>query len=114
MGFALDYVIFPMNIGEMHWAMGAIDFKERGFRYFDSMISRPHPNFVPFLRHYLCDEHKAKKSAPLADADAWDLLAMDPPVPQQSNGYDCGVFTCFFADYFSAGRKLEFSQDDMQ
>ena len=37
--FQLDYVIFPMNIGEIHWAMGAIDLKENGFRYFDSMYS---------------------------------------------------------------------------
>ena len=34
-----DYVIFPMNIAESHWAMGAIDLKEKGFRYFDSMFS---------------------------------------------------------------------------
>jgi Ulp1 family protease len=37
--FQLDYVIFPMNIGETHWAMGAIDLKDKGFRYFDSMFS---------------------------------------------------------------------------
>lgn len=37
--FELDYVIFPMNIGETHWAMGAIDLKDKGFRYFDSMFS---------------------------------------------------------------------------
>ena len=35
-----DYVIFPMNIAESHWAMGAIDLKDKGFRYFDSMFSR--------------------------------------------------------------------------
>jgi len=40
--FALDYVLFPMNIGESHWALGAIDLEEKGFRYFDSMFSRPH------------------------------------------------------------------------
>jgi hypothetical protein len=110
--FALDYVIFPMNIGEMHWAMGAIDIKEKGFRYFDSFISKPHPNFVPFLRRYLDDEHKGKKGGPLAGVDKWNLIEMEN-VPQQHNGYDCGVFTCFFGDRFSAGRPLDFDQDDM-
>ena len=27
--------------------------------------------------------------------------------------YDCGVFTCFFADCFSAGKALTFEQEDM-
>jgi len=111
--FALDLVIFPMNIGEMHWALGAIDIKNKGFRYFDSMTTRPHPNFVPFLRRYLQDEHKSKKTSPLEDADSWKLLNIEPPPPQQNNGYDCGVFTCFFADRISAGKPLDFEQDDM-
>ena len=37
--FEMDYIIFPMNIAETHWAMGAIDLKGKGFRYFDSMFS---------------------------------------------------------------------------
>jgi len=111
--FALDYIIFPMNIADTHWAVGAVDLKERGFRYFDSMTSKPHPNFVPFLQRYLNDEHKSKKGAALVGFDEWGLLEPISPVPQQSNGYDCGVFTCFFADYFSAGRGMEFDQEDM-
>lgn len=111
--FALDYVLFPMNIGEMHWALGAIDLRAKGFRYFDSFISKPHPNFVPFLQRYLGDEHKSKKGGPMEGLDKWRLLDMEPPVPQQNNSYDCGVFTCFFADRFSSGRPLDFDQDDM-
>lgn len=110
--FEMDYVIFPMNIGETHWAMGAIDIKEKGFRYYDSMISRPHPNFVPFLRKYLEDEHKARNQGRVLEGvESWDLIVTK--VPQQRNGYDCGVFTCFFADRFSARKELSFSQDDM-
>jgi len=111
--FALDFVIFPMNIGESHWALGAIDMKAKGFRYFDSMTTRPHRNFVPFLRRYLGDEHKQRKGGPLEGLDDWSLLTIEPPPPQQNNCYDCGVFTCFFADRISAGRPLDFCQDDM-
>ncbi|CAE7739236.1 SENP1 [Symbiodinium pilosum] len=111
--FEMDYIIFPMNIAETHWAMGAIDLKEKGFRYFDSMFSNPPSNFVAFLRRYLADEHKAKKSKDLPGVDGWKLLIPEPPVPQQRNGYDCGVFTCFFADCLSAGKPLAFDQDDM-
>eukprot|EP00928_Gymnodinium_smaydae_P096842 TRINITY_DN8634_c0_g1_i1.p1 TRINITY_DN8634_c0_g1~~TRINITY_DN8634_c0_g1_i1.p1 ORF type:complete len:456 (+),score=101.28 TRINITY_DN8634_c0_g1_i1:39-1370(+) len=111
--FALDYVLFPMNIGETHWAMGAIDFKAKGFRYFDSMFCNPHRNFAPFLRRYLDDEHKAKKGGkPFPDVENWDLIKGERP-PQQKNGYDCGVFTCFFGDYFSAEKEMIFCQEDM-
>jgi len=110
--FELDYVIFPMNIGETHWAMGAIDLKDKGFRYFDSMFSKPPANFVAFLRRYVADEHKAKKNKEISGVEDWDLL-VPAKVPQQKNGYDCGVFTCFFADCFSAGKSLSFEQEDM-
>lgn len=110
--FQLDYVIFPMNIGETHWAMGAIDLKDKGFRYFDSMFSKPPANFVSFLRRYVADEHKAKKSKELSGMEEWELL-VPAKIPQQKNGYDCGVFTCFFADCFSAGKALTFEQEDM-
>lgn len=115
--FAMDHVIFPMNIGHgTHWTLGIIDIKGCGFRYLDSMSKSltPMANFIPFLRRYVDDEHKAKKNGvALDDPDSWQLLQAKSAVPQQRNGYDCGVFTCFFADYFSAGKDLTFSQDDM-
>eukprot|EP00931_Biecheleriopsis_adriatica_P117029 TRINITY_DN92594_c0_g1_i1.p1 TRINITY_DN92594_c0_g1~~TRINITY_DN92594_c0_g1_i1.p1 ORF type:complete len:480 (+),score=93.91 TRINITY_DN92594_c0_g1_i1:50-1441(+) len=112
--FELDHVIFPMNIGNSHWAMGAIDLKAKGFRYFDSMFSNPPKNFVPFLQRYLGDEHKSKKGGkPFEGAEDWQLLRTEEPLPQQRNGFDCGVFTCCFGDCFSAGRPLAFDQDDM-
>lgn len=111
--FALDHVVFPMNISDTHWALGVIDLKEKGFRYFDSMFCKPHKNFVPFLRRYVEDEHKAKKGGALEGVGDWPLIKYKLSVPQQRNGYDCGVFTCFFADYFAAGQDMVFTQDDM-
>merc|ERR1719350_101832 len=93
--------------------MGAIDFKVKGFRYLDSMFSKPAPTFVDFLRRYICDEHKTKKGKELVGVESWDLVPMVPPVPQQLNHHDCGVFTSFFADSFSAGKQPEFTQADM-
>jgi Ulp1 family protease len=111
--FQLECVVFPMNIGETHWAMGAIDLRARGFRYFDSMLSRPPPNFVAFLRRYVGDEHSAKKGRPLEGVDEWELLPAEGLVPQQRNGYDCGVFTCCFGEYFSESKPFSFDQADM-
>jgi len=111
--FQLECVVFPMNISETHWAMGTIDLRACGFRYFDSMRSRPPPNFVEFLRRYVGDEHSAKKGCPLEGIEQWELLPAEGPVPQQRNGYDCGVFTCCFGEYFSEGKPFSFDQADM-
>jgi Ulp1 family protease len=33
--------------------------------------------------------------------------------PQQSNGYDCGIFVCCYAECLSAGQDFDFSQKEM-
>lgn len=35
-------------------------------------------------------------------------------IPEQMNGYDCGVFTLAFADYCSRDAPFDFSQVDME
>lgn len=35
-------------------------------------------------------------------------------VPQQKNGYDCGVFMCTFAKYLSADKAFNFTQNVMK
>jgi sentrin-specific protease 1 len=35
-------------------------------------------------------------------------------VPQQQNGYDCGVFSIMCADYVSDNLPLSYVQEDMQ
>jgi sentrin-specific protease 1 len=34
-------------------------------------------------------------------------------IPQQHNGYDCGVFACMFAEAASRRSKFLFTQEDM-
>ncbi len=68
-------------------------------------------HYIEGLMQYLKDEWSAKKGGDLPDADKWKLVACESDVPQQRNGYDCGVFTCMFADFLSLGRPLSFSQE---
>lgn len=110
--FCLDCIVFPINVQGMHWALGVVDMEKRGFLYFDSMFSNPHPNFVSYLRRYLEDEHMNKKKIPLDHVDDWGLLP-NTSVPQQRNGFDCGVFTCCFAEHFLTRKHFSFDQDDM-
>ncbi|KAJ3390742.1 Smt3-specific protease [Lobulomyces angularis] len=64
------------------------------------------------MRDYLAQEHMDKKKVPF-DFCGWvDIDSRDCPV--QHNGYDCGVFTCIFAEYLSRNEDFDFSQKDMQ
>ena len=46
------------------------------------------------------------------DADEWQIAGAVDGVPQQQNGFDCGVFACMFADFLSRDRPLcSFDQD---
>ncbi|KAI2509478.1 Ulp1 protease family [Fragilaria crotonensis] len=51
-----------------------------------------------------------KKKSPLPDAEEWKLIPTRDDTPRQLNGFDCGVFTCMFADFLSNDCPLVFSQ----
>jgi sentrin-specific protease 1 len=68
-------------------------------------------SYTEALEQWLDDEHVTRKGCECAIE--WELVPTLPTVPQQSNGSDCGVFSCMFADYISEDLPLQFSQADM-
>jgi len=69
--------------------------------------------FLQALREYLDAEHRAKKNNRPFDFTGWADYHMED-VPQQENGYDCGVFTCHFLEAASRGQEVfAFTQKDM-
>jgi len=48
-----------------------------------------------------------------AAAEYKDWKVAYPSVPRQKNNVDCGVFTCYFANYISANAALDFTQEDI-
>ena len=68
--------------------------------------------YMMALLQYLKDEWATKNGGgELPDATTWKLISCTADTPKQENGFDCGVFTCMFADFLSAGYPLSFSQD---
>ena len=107
--FALDKIFFPVNVGGMHWTVAVAFMQKRRIEFYDSMNGSGREELQALLS-YLNDEHQAKKGSPLPDADEWELVAPDG-VPQQRNGFDCGVFTCMFCDFMSTNSPLFFTQE---
>mmetsp|Transcript_5251 Transcript_5251/g.12537 ORF Transcript_5251/g.12537 Transcript_5251/m.12537 type:complete len:541 (+) Transcript_5251:105-1727(+) len=108
--FKLDKIIFPINQGQMHWMCGVIHMQKKRIQIYDSMGSGG-SNYLQCLFQYVQDEHKDKKKCPLPDIDEWELVGTTSDTPRQRNGFDCGVFTCMFADFVSKDCPLVFSQE---
>lgn len=107
--FAQDLVVVPIHL-DIHWCMSIIDLRDKAIVYYDSMGSS-NPKCLAALKQYLQDESldKKKKAYDMSD---WKLKSAKD-IPQQMNGSDCGVFSCMFAEYVCANKKITFTQQDM-
>jgi sentrin-specific protease 1 len=107
--FGLDKVFFPCNINMMHWTCVVIFMQEKRIQFYDSMGGDGY-HYTEGLLKYLKDEWASKKGGELPDLDKWTIVGAEKRIPRQKNGYDCGVFTCMFADFLSMNRPLTFNQ----
>lgn len=107
--FAQDLVIVPVHL-DIHWCMSIIDFREKSIVYYDSMGSS-NSKCLAALKQYLQDESLDKKKQPY-NMNEWRLQSAKN-IPQQMNGSDCGVFSCMFAEYACANKRITFTQEDM-
>ncbi|KYN07269.1 PREDICTED: sentrin-specific protease 1-like [Cyphomyrmex costatus] len=107
--FAQDLVVVPIHL-DIHWCMSIIDFRNKSIAYYDSMGSN-NPKCLASLKQYLQDESLDKKKQSY-DMNEWKFHSAKN-IPQQMNGSDCGVFSCMFAEFVCANRKITFTQDDM-
>lgn len=107
--FAQDLVVVPVHL-DIHWCMSIIDFRDKSITYYDSMGGN-NPKCLAALKQYLQDESLDKKKLSY-DMSDW-ILQSAKNIPQQMNGSDCGMFSCMFAEYVCANKKITFTQDDM-
>ncbi|KAI8812089.1 hypothetical protein BJ742DRAFT_674201, partial [Cladochytrium replicatum] len=107
--FAKDYVILPVHLG-VHWCCAVINFKRKRLEYYDSMHGNNSQCFQ-LLRLYLNKESMDKKKTEF-NFEGWVDFA-PKNIPAQTNGYDCGVFTCMFAEYSSREAPFDFTQAQM-
>ncbi|CAN8231921.1 unnamed protein product [Cochlearia groenlandica] len=111
-GYALidcDMIFVPVHRG-VHWTLAVINNRDRKFMYLDS-LNGVDPMILNALSKYLGDEAK-EKSGKNIDVSSWDMEFVED-LPQQQNGYDCGVFMLKYIDFFSRGLELCFSQEHM-
>jgi sentrin-specific protease 1 len=92
--FRLETLFIPININNCHWASAVIDFQAHTITFLDSLGDPGMPHLNRLLR-YLQDEYRALYDQELA---GWTLVPTPSSTPRQVNGFDCGVYTCLFAN----------------
>ncbi|CCI40892.1 unnamed protein product [Albugo candida] len=110
--FGMDKIFVPVNLSNTHWCLAVIFMKDKKIQYYDSMRGCG-LRCLETLRRYICDEMKDKKNTEIV-VDDWELIPTTIDTPQQKNGFDCGVFTCIFAEYVASNHALDFVQRDME
>ncbi|XP_063196315.1 sentrin-specific protease 2-like [Chroicocephalus ridibundus] len=110
--FQKDIIFVPINLS-LHWALAVIDTRKKTIKYFDSLGQEGGDKICETLLKYLQEESREKRHVKL-NVSEWTVHSMEPhEIPQQSNGSDCGVFTCKYADYISREKPLTFTQIHM-
>jgi Ulp1 family protease len=111
--FEKDKIFIPINIRNTHWTLAVVYVLKKEIAYYDSM-SGVGRQYLSALLRWLQDEAKEKKGITL-DVSDWTLIDSHEgeDVPQQHNGFDCGVFTTICADYISDDLPLVYSQQEM-
>lgn len=139
--FQKEKIVIPLNINDTHWTLLIVCMQRKEIHYYDSM-SGSGRWYLSNVMKWIVDEGREKHSM-VVDENEWKLLDRYPKdvvesicassgnteyyravyadkgnmgyVPQQENGYDCGMFSCIAADFFMDDIPLlrAYTQRDM-
>ncbi|XP_058723484.1 ubiquitin-like-specific protease ESD4 [Vicia villosa] len=107
--FDCDKIFVPIH-QEIHWCLAVINKKDAKFQYLDSLKGKDN-RVLKVLARYLVDEVRDKTGKDI-DVSTWEKEFVDD-LPEQENGFDCGVFMIKYADFYSRGLGLCFNQEHM-
>lgn len=121
--FEAKKVFVPVHVSRpLHWTLAVIDMGQRSFTYYCSAGGEGSArgqevlrNLKKFLVDVKRDVHMHCGSDVVAqfhDIESWPLHHARN-APQQSNGVDCGVFVCKYAELIALAQPLTFTQQDI-
>ncbi|XP_044486788.1 ubiquitin-like-specific protease ESD4 isoform X3 [Mangifera indica] len=104
-----DKIFVPIH-QEIHWCLAVINKKDKKFQYLDSLRGKDMKVLNALARYYV-DEVKDKCGKDI-DVSAWEQEFVEE-LPEQENGFDCGMFMLKYVDFYSRGLGLCFGQSHM-
>ena len=116
----LETIAVPINVGNLHWVVAILRPDQRTAEVFDSSQSERHSardreicaNLVRWYKDNLI--YASVPNTDLRIKCPWDLAPTSgPPSPQQTNGFDCGVFVLTRIWCAFMGHQLNYAQRHM-
>ncbi|WOH15916.1 hypothetical protein DCAR_0935463 [Daucus carota subsp. sativus] len=104
-----DKIFVPIH-KETHWCLAVINKKDEKFQYLDSLKGGDR-QVMNVLAKYIVDEVNDKTGTSI-NVSSWKQEYVED-LPEQKNGYDCGVFMIKYADFYSRDVGLCFDQKHM-
>ncbi|KAM7256720.1 hypothetical protein ACFE04_012461 [Oxalis oulophora] len=104
-----DKIFVPIH-KQVHWCLAIINAKDKKFQYLDSLMGSD-PEVLKSLAAYYVEELK-DKSGKVVDVSSWEMEFLCD-LPEQKNGFDCGMFMVKYADFYGRGLGLYFDQGHM-
>lgn len=106
--FSKEILLFPVHIpppinGIGHWALIVVKPKLQLIRTLDS-LGNSQTKYMEIVKKFMTAEAAQKKV--LIHEDIWLICGNPEGCPRQTNGVDCGVFTCFFAEVVSLNEAV--------
>ena len=112
----LDKVFIPIQ-SNLHWTLTVINFRNKRLEYYDSFKgpARNGRSFLKSLKEYMEWESRTLKLPFNWKDEKWEMTntVAEVDVPTQTNGVDCGVFMCKYADCHSQDLPFSFVQEDI-
>lgn len=111
--FQMNKVFWPINHNNQHWSLVVADIEQQKLHYYDSLgkcqskknnMCKLAKNTLPVIMEYLKNEHKKINKTEFPST--WRECDQSNTIPQQCNGYDCGVFLIAYADLLSVDESL--------
>ncbi|XP_031630901.1 sentrin-specific protease 1-like [Contarinia nasturtii] len=104
--FDYDIIVVPIHRNGNHWCMAIIHIKNRIIQYYDPKGKR-NKKMLENLFKYIEDCARERK------IDVSQFKKTCVITPQQDNDYDCGVFSCMYAEHVTRNQAITFTQQDM-
>lgn len=103
--FSKRKFFIPIHIVPIHWALVVVNLITRSISYFDSMYS---PSIGKTVNSDILQWliFAASEYNIFLNANDWNMYEGAPGIPQQNNGFDCGVFVIMFMDFLSRNKSV--------
>ena len=103
-----DMVLFPIHSGQ-HWTLVVVEPDKKVVQYLDSLtVSRGFSSAPRLVKAFMERRHREKGE------EVEYRVKIREDIPQQTNGVDCGVFACQYAERITRKAWMEFQQRDMK